>query len=396
MSRSGFSRILIIFPIMLSASVIHAEPEGGIQYSGSGFLTVAAGKMLSGTSGNVEGYDCPCYLSDYAQDGVYDGRSGLQFQPDTKLGLQGSAAYNDFSITAQVVGRGATGTADLEWLYGSYRLNDKITIQAGRKRLPMFYYSDVQDIGFVLPWVHLPSGPYGWEAVNYNGVDLRYQDRWGAWSVTADLLAGNESNNDSGYWKIYNGRQSQSSIKWSNIVGTELTLSNDWLEARAVYIQSNTEETLTSNGWDSTSQTYSSPSGVLYPPAKQQIYGLAINSDYQNWLIRSEFIVIVHPGLNYMDHAQLFGVGYHYGKWQPMATWSEYIGTVVTNGVLPTVTATTYYNMQQTVSLTVKYDLTDTSDLKLQFDDQTDHSDSSFSPNFGNAQLLTLAYDRVF
>lgn len=396
MSLSGFGRILIIAPLLFWASVIHAEQDGGIQFSGSGFLTIAAGKMLSGTSGNVEGYNCPCYLSDYAQDGIYDSRGGLQFQPDSKLGLQGSAAYNNFSVTAQVVGRGATGTADLEWLYGSYMVNDKITIQAGRKRLPMFYYSEVQDIGFVIPWVHLPSGPYGWEAVNYNGVNVRYQDRWGSWSATADLLAGGETNSNSGYWKIYNGRQSQSSIKWSNIVGANLTLTKDWFETRAVYIQSNTAENLTSNGWDPTTQTYSQLPGVEYPPARQQIYGIAFNADFQNWLVRTEFIQIVHPGLNYMDHAQLVGVGYHYGKWQPMATWSEYVGTVVTNGVLPTVTATSYYNMQQTVSLTIKYDLTDTSDLKIQYDDQTDHSDPLYTPNFGNAQLLTLAYDMVF
>ena len=395
MTLSINSRILLILNMIFFVSSVHAEQVGGIEYSGSGFLTVAAGKMLGGTHTNVEDYNCPCFISDYAQAGVYDGSSSLQWKPDSKLGLQGSASYNSVSVTAQVVVRGATGTPDLEWLYGSYNVNDKVTLQVGRKRLPMFYYSDVQDLGIALPWTHLPPGPYGWEAVNYNGVNVRYQDRWNNWSATANLLAGNESNKDSGYWKIYNGRQSQTSIKWSNIIGGDLTLSKDWLETRAVYIQSDTQENLVSTGWDTANQTYDLPSGPSYPPAKQQIYGLTVNLDYQNWLLRTEFIQINHPGLTYRDHAQLIGIGYRHEKWQPMATWSEYKGTVVTDGVLPTAPAS-YPNMQQTISLTLRYDLTSSSDLKVQFDSQSDHSDPGWQPNYGNARLLTFTYDSMF
>ena len=396
MANSISSLILIILSMTFFVPSVHGEQSGGIEYSGTGFYTIAAGKMLGGTQANVMDYNCPCFISDYAQAGVYDGRSSLQWQPDSKLGVQGSASYNGVSMTAQVVARGATGTADLEWLYGSYNLNDKITLQAGRKRLPMFYYSDVQDIGFVLPWTHLPPGPYGWEAVNYNGVNVRYQDRWGSWSATADLLAGDETNNNSRYYKVYGyGRQSQSYIKWSNIIGGDLTLSKDWLETRLVYIQNNTQENLVSAGWDG--QAYTLPPSVIFPLAKQQIYGLTVNADYQNWLARTEFIQINHPGLNYRDHAQLVGVGYHYGKWQPMATWSRYKGTSVTDGLLPGVQPWTYsQDMQQTISLTLRYDLTDTSDLKVQYDAQTDHSDPGYTPNFGNSRLLTFTYDRVF
>lgn len=376
-------------------SSVHGEQASAVEYSGSGFYTIAAGKMLGGTRANVEDYNCPCFISDYAQAGVYDSRSSLQWKPDSKLGVQGSAAYSSVSLTAQLVVRGATGTADLEWLYGNYNLNDKISIQLGRKRLPMFYYSDVQDIGFSLPWTHLPPGLYGWEAVNYSGVSVRYQDRFRDWSATADLFAGNETNNNSGYWKIYNGRQSQSGIKWSNIVGGDLTLSKDWLETRAVYIQSGTQENLVSNGWDG--QAYTLPPSVIYPPAKQQIFGLTVNADYRNWLLRTEFIQIDHPGLNYKDHAQLVGVGYHYQKWQPMATWGRYKGSAVTEGLLPGVLPWTYsQDMQQTLSLTLRYDLTATSDVKVQFDSESDHSDAGYTPNYGSARLLTFTYDTVF
>lgn len=386
---------------MLSiATISSAATVGGVELNGSGFMTVAVGKMLGGTSANVMDYNCPCFISDYAQAGIYDNSNGLQWKPDSKLGLQGTASFAErrFSVTAQAVSRGAKdGAVNLEWLYASMKVNDKITIQAGRKRLPMFYYSDVQDVGVALPWTHLPPGPYGWEAVNYNGINLAYQDQFGNWTAAANILAGSESNNDTGYYKVYGyGRQSRSNIKWDNIVGGNLTLSKDWLETRLVYIQSNTEENNVSGGWNG--QNYGGTPGVINPRAQQKIYGLTVNADYNNWLVRTEFLSIDHPGLGFKDYAQLIGLGYQYGKWLPMITGSEYVGTTVNDGL---VTGANPFpeNMQQTVSLSVRYDLTTSSDLKVQYDSQTDHSSPAYTGvnyNYGDSQLLTLAYDTTF
>lgn len=385
-----------------------AVEVGSMDLSGSGFLTLGVGTMLGGTRQNVNDYNCPCFASDYAQGGVYDGRSGLQWQPDTKLGLQGTASFDNrrFSVTAQAVARGAqNGDINLEWLYASYKINDEFTVQAGRKRLPMFYYSDTQDIGVALPWVHLPPQLYGWEAVNYTGVNLSYQGQWGDWSSSADLLVGNESKKASGYWKIYNGRQNRTDIKWNNIVGGDLALSKDWLETRLVYIQSNNQSKIVSGVWDAATQSYdptmATPS--YSTPIKQQIYGITVNVDYDNWLLRSEAIQIDHPnaptGWGWKDLAYIVGGGYRYGKWQPLITWSRY-KSVARNGADPTGQEGHY-----TVALTLRYDLTTSSAVKVQLDDQHDKSGPNYAPNYngaanspayGNARLLTMTYDMVF
>ena len=361
-------------------------------------MSLVAGKMLGGTSANVGDFNCPCFVSDYAQAAIYDGRSGLQWQPDSKLGLQGSVLFDNqrFSLTAQMVSRGAkNGAADLEWLYASYKLNDKVTLQAGRQRLPMFYYSDAQDIGVALPWTHLPTWLYGWQAVNYNGVKMRYQDQFGDWSAIANLLAGDEHRKDSGYWEVYgNGRQSSTNVNWTNIVGGDLTLAKDWLETRVVYIQSNTQDQAVSNIWDYQTLAYDI-APTLAPVAKQRIYGLTAKADYQNWQLYYELINIDHPGLTYKDYSQNLATGYRYGKWLPMVTWGEYWGKVVTEGVLPNAPSS-IANSQQTLSLSLKYDLTTSSDLKLQYDMTRDHSDPRFTPLYGSSNLLTFAYDRVF
>lgn len=400
-SRANLMNKRLLYALALICSLAtnsHASEENGIEYSGSGFMSLVVGKMLGGTSGDVGNYNCPCFVSDYAQAAIYDGRSSLQWKPDSKLGLQGSVSFDNrrFSLTAQAVSRGVrNGSADFEWLYGSYKLNNKITLQVGRQRLPMFYYSDAQDIGFALPWTHLPTWLYGWQVVNYNGTKVRYQDQFGDWSANANLFAGDEHRKDSGYWKVYgNGRQSITDVNWTNIVGGDLTLARDWLETRVVYIQSNTQDQAVSNVWNYQTLAYDIPP-TLAPVAKQQIYGLTIKADYQNWLFYNEFIYINHPGLTYKDFAQNVAVGYRYGKWLPMATWGHYRGKVVADGILPNAPPS-IANSQQTISLSLRYDLTTSSDLKLQFDSTSDHSDPGFTPLYGSSRLLTFAYDRIF
>lgn len=397
--------------LSLFTAPAQAVELGGIDFTGSGFLTLAAGKMLGGSSnGRASDYERPIFVSDYAQAGIYDGRSGLQWAPDSKLGLQGIATFPDkrFSITGQVVARGAQdGKVNLEWLYASYKLNNQFTLQAGRKRIPMFYYSDTQDIGFALPWVHLPSQLYGWEAVNYNGVNLAYQGQWGEWSSAVNVLAGKESKKESGYWKVYRGKDNRTDIKWDDIIGGDITLSRDWLETRFVYIQSKMRQKNVSGSWDGAltpgADTYGQTldtapdSGYTSPAFRQQIYGLTVNIDYNNFLVRSEFIHINHNrDAGYKDFAQILGVGYRFGRWTPMITVANYrMQPILSSGADPD-----GYEAHRTTSYTLRYDLTTSSALKVQYDHQKDRGGSTNTMDganrLGDARLLTVAYDMVF
>ena len=374
--------------------VAHGESFAGLDFSGSGFLTLGAGVMSGGSNTSVMGRQCPCFTPDYAQAAVYDGRSGLQWQPESKLGLQGTLALQDshFSMTVQAVARGVhNGNVDLEWLYGTYQFTDNTSIQLGRKRLPMFYYSDIQDVGFALPWTHLPPQFYGWEAVNYNGVNLRHQARLGEWDTTFNILAGSENISDSGYWKVYNGSQSRTRVKWKNIIGGDLTLVNDWFETRLAYIQSGTERQ-SYTVWSNASQSYVAATDVAMAGqgSRQNIYTVAVNMDPGDWLLRSEFLYIHRPGATFNDVAQLAGVGHRFGDWQLMATVSRYQGQAV-NGGDP-------QGQEGHVNraLTGRYNLTQKSALKVQFDSLKDHGGANWAPRYGDARLLTFSYDLVF
>lgn len=361
-----------------------AVEVGGIDFKGSGFLTLAAGAVLnSGDAQSASGYNCPCFISSLADASVYE-KGGVKWMPDSKLGLQGTATFNErYSLTSQIVARGADGgNVDMEWLYGSIRFNDKLTLQIGRKRLPLFYYSELQDVGQSYPWVHLSQQLYGWEIVNYNGANLYYEDQWGNWSSGINFFTGSETVKDNGFWKLYNGKNNRTDSRWSNIAGTYISLNNDWFEGRLLYIQSKMQDT-------------TPPDLTLSDPTRQKIYGISFNADYAQWIARSEFLYINRKESYGGDHAQLYGLGYRFGKFLPMVTYTNYRQSVLLDQ--------TEAEAHSTTSLVLRYNLSPSSAIKLQYDHWQSHAQPNFiianpdtaSPS-GTVKLLSASYDVVF
>jgi hypothetical protein len=383
--------LALLFACWGNAGVAAENDNGPIEFDGSGFFSLTVGTMLGGTKGRANDTECPCFISDYAQTGIYTGKSGLQWQPDSKLGLQGSLSFSDtrFSLTGQAVARGARdGAINLEWLYGNYQINDALTLQLGRKRLPMFFNSDAQDIGYALPWTHLPPQLYGWDAVNYNGVNLTWNKPLdNGWHLRANLLAGGETVKESGYWQMYNGPDSRTDVKWDNVLGGDLNLSNDWLEARLVYIQSHTRRRNVTGVWDGTTYDATQIDADYAHHARQKIFGLAFNVDRNDWLLKSEIIYIDRPGDTFRDRAQILAVGRRIGAWQPMLTWSNY-------KTMTTIAADVEAHIN--TAITLRYEVDTNSAVKLQYDEQHGRSDPAYLPQYGDARLLTFSYDRVF
>ena len=384
MKNNGLISMVLAGLLGIIAPAVQAIEVGGVEFQGSGFLTLAAGTVLnSGDTQSASGYNCPCFISGYADASVYE-KGGMNWRPDSKLGLQGSATFNErYSLTSQIVLRGVTGNVELQWLYGSIRFNDKLTLQVGRKRLPLFYYSEIQDVGQAYPWVHLPPQLYGWEIVNYNGANLYYEDQWGDWSSGMNFFAGSETVKDNGYWKIYNGKNSRTDSHWSNIAGAYFSLNRDWFETRLLYIQSDIQNTIP-------------PALVFGNKTGQNIYGISFNADYEQWVARSEFLYINRKESYGGDHAQLYGLGYRFGKLLPMLTYANYRQSILADQTLAEAHSTT--------SLLLRYSLTPSSDIKLQYDHWRNHAQSPFftaaSPNTnvprGSVNLLSASYDMVF
>jgi hypothetical protein len=114
--------------------------------------------------------------------------------------------------------------------------------------------------------------------------------------------------------------------------------------------------------------------------------------DYANWLLSSEFLYIDRPGANFKDHANRFGVARRFGNWEATFNVSEYHSQAVISMGGDPLGQESHIDR----SLTARYFLTPQSDVKVQLDVQRDRGGINWSPRYGDARLLTLAYDRIF
>ena len=84
-----------------------------------------------------------------SDDQVYGYDDRVSFSEGSLFAIQVIGDINDkMTATGQIVARGANDyDPDFEWAYLTYRPNDKLSISAGRLRLPLFNYSSSSDIG---------------------------------------------------------------------------------------------------------------------------------------------------------------------------------------------------------------------------------------------------------
>jgi hypothetical protein len=128
----------------------------------NGFASIVAGKTFSeGTdntsAGSAKGEST--FQADQPTQGTYD--STLDFKPDTVYGLQFTADLGDkLSVTGQLTGAGGEDfETKVTWAYATYELNENWTVQAGRQRIPLFFYSDFLDVGYAYHWMRPPQKP---------------------------------------------------------------------------------------------------------------------------------------------------------------------------------------------------------------------------------------------
>lgn len=340
----------------------------------TGFLTVVGGKVISGDKDGVPilSEKCPCYTADWGNGGVY--RDNFSFKPESRAGIQlNYKPTTELSLVGQVVVRGTDSTPNVQWAYGGYKFNKNWELQVGRKRIPLYYYSDFQDIGLSYPWVSPPPELYGWEVTNYNGGSLRYNDSFGDTNLSASLFGGSETVKDPRYLMLYYPNRSE--VSWKSIVGGDLEISHGAMTIRGVYL--------------STTAGSKVPDLALNDSAKLSAYGVAMNLDLDKWFILSEVTQLERKfeasAYSYKAPAMTFGVGAHFGEWTPFLNYAQYKESS---------SDTSKYAPQsfKRWSFTLKYDVDASSALKAQVDRHTD-----ITRNFGgNASVFRLSYDRVF
>lgn len=352
-------------PIVTSLCLLSLTSQADVNLSG--FASVNAGKVLSGTG--VEHYDIPVtFLADYPIVSAYDEEWSLD--PESLFGVQITANLNDgLTATAQIVARGAGDyDPEFEWAYISYELNDKWTLQAGKKRLPLFYYSDFYDVGYAYVWMRAPADNYTWQIFNYNGVNALYSTDLGDWSVSTNIYAGKEDDTDNKLLGDFFFRAKTREI-WKDIIGGVVNLSKDWLEVRLTHMQYTNERYINDERtlWD----------GKNYRDGK--FYGLAINADFGDWFVLSEASRLELDG---SFDTKMLTLGYRHKKLTPFIAYSDF-GSETADG-----------EDHNTTSVGLRWDFHDSAAFKVQYDKVKDNSiDFAVA---GDSKSITFGIDLVF
>jgi hypothetical protein len=363
-------KLTTIALLLSCAGLAHAD-----DLSVSGFATITAGKAYSGYDGQFMGTQCPCFIGNYEHGAVY-GNNEWSLTRESLVGLQAKYQLTDkLSATAQAVVRASRrGKPEVDWAYLSYDISPDTTVQVGRRRLPIYAYSDSVYVGYTLPWVRVPQDIYGWEVGAYNGVNLRHTRSIGDWAVTGTVFAGQESTKDNlEMGKIYYGYKVDDA--WKHILGGYLDLSNDVFGVRAIYMQNAIDQTFYPPGEDPTSQK----------GTRQRILGLAATLDYGNWLVRGEANSFRRPALDYRSSSWTVSAGYRFGQFTPLLGYSSYMEKLT-----PIYTQT---QNDSTRFAALRWDFRKNMDLKAQWDSVIDTSNYDFTHN---AKMLSLTLDVLF
>ena len=363
--------------LLATPPAAHAQesaPESALKVSG--FLSIIGGRVFGTNTdryegpATIDGNDCPCYIADWGNAGIYNEKFSLE--PESRAGIQFKYTVNpQLNAVAQIVVRGTDTRPRVQWAYVSYAPTRQVEFQLGRKRIPLYFYSDFQDIGVSYPWAGVPPELYGWEATNYNGASARYKTSFGDTGVNASVFAGRETVKDSLYQQLYYDDRTR--VTWDNIGGGDVEFSRGPLTVRGVYMQATV---LTTN-----------PGAGLDDRAKLKAYGMAANLELDEWFVLSEVTQLTRDfdGYRVTAPALTVGAGYRYGSWTPFINYARYKERTDE----PELYAPQSFSRS---SVTLRYDLDARSALKGQVDRQKD-----LTRNFGgDSTVLRIAYDRLF
>ena len=325
----------------------------------NGFGSLFAGKVIEGNE----------FLADYPKTGIYD--DDVSFSPDTSFGVQFSSYFTDeFSLIAQVVVHAASDDdVDVDWLYVNYHVTPELSLQLGRKRLPLYYYSDFFDVSYAYNWIRPPADLYTWQITNYNGISLLYEKSLGDWDASFNLYYGNEESDDNELLGLLFGVPVDE--KWKDMVGGVGSVANEWLDIRLSYMQGLVERDI--NGVN------------VIDDIDQEFLGLSVNLTLDALQVLSEYNNYQRLDDDVRIDTYMLSFAYQIGEFTPHITRSAFEQELNTTG---------NDEKHHTTTLGVRWDFYKNIAFKIQYDEVVD--EGVVVPIKGDSKAVALGLDFVF
>lgn len=259
----------------------------------TGFITVAGGTTLDKDSS---------YRVEPSTGGAYD--DNFRFDPESVAGLQVQAVITDrLRGTLQVVGKGCKGfETDLEWAYITYDLTPTLALNAGRYRLPTFYYSESLDVGYAYHWIRPPTEVYSIFTAALEGFNFVHNTFAGDIEINTQVWYGaiDATIPDGTYYDTLNN------------TGINVLFSYDWAKVRLLY---NTLDIATRFPADN-------PDDVIETKSDVTFMAIAFMADFDNIIWRSEYTHSRSQN-DFSIDAWYGSAGYKIGKFIPHYTHAE-------------------------------------------------------------------------
>lgn len=373
--------------LVASALLIIFSQSANAELKISGYGSIIAGKTL----GTVDDPLNPgqkrdeILTADFYDVGQYN--NDLTFKAESILAVQGTYKFNSqLSVTAQLVAKGVDDfKPEFDWYYVTYQANEDWTFMAGRRNIPMYYFSEFAEVGYAYPWMRPPSNLYWWQVTQFDGAHAMYNFEIGDYSNTITAFYGNEYSDDNVemlyYDKLYGGTARTVNEYWTDIAGFNWNMSGDFFDLRFVYFQNDRDrETIQQDG-----------SISPYTPFSQQFIGLGGQVNI------SDFTILFD--MNYVEYddavgtefpTYLISVVYNIGEFQPYISYSK---ADHERSKVPTEDLEEHYML----SYGLRYDFYSNVAFKAQYDTFVDqgHEPSGWAYH-GDSRTISMGIDFIF
>lgn len=373
--------------LVASALLIIFSQSANAELKISGYGSIIAGKTLGTVNDPLNPGQTrdEILTADFYDVGQYD--NGLTFKAESILAVQGTYKFNNqLSVTAQLVAKGVDDfQPEFDWYYVTYQANEDWTFMAGRRNIPMYYFSEFAEVGYAYPWMRPPANLYWWQVTQFDGVHAMYNFEIGDFSNTITAFYGNEYSDDNVemlyYDKLYGGTARTVNEYWTDIAGFNWNLSGDFFDLRFVYFQNDRDrETIQQDG-----------SISPYTPFSQQFIGFGGQVNV------SDFTILFD--MNYVEYddavgtefpTYLISVVYNIGEFQPYISYSK---ADHERSKVPTEDLEEHYML----SYGLRYDFYSNVAFKVQYDTFVDqgHEPSGWAYH-GDSRTISMGIDFVF
>jgi len=388
-----------VLALLVSSVLISGYTVADVKISGFG--SVVAGRTLDDVTLDNVGFDWSqppsasnppsvtreqILTADFYDVGQYS--NDFSFKPETVFALQVVADMGEnLKVTGQLVAKGTDDfSPEFDWYYLTYQATDELTLMAGRRNIPMYYFSEFSEVSYAYPWMRPPSNLYWWQVTQFNGVHAMYDFSLGDYSNTISFFYGNEYSNDNKemkyYDELYGGSAKSVNELWTDIMGFNWNLSGDFFDVRLVYFQNDRDrETIAQDG-----------SIADFTPFSQEFLGFGGTLDLAMFTFLFDWNLVTYDDAHGTEFpTYLISAVYNLDEFHPFISYSK------ADHKREKRTNTENYEEHYMLSYGIRYDFHPSASFKIQYDKFVDEAVPESGWRYhGDSDTVTIGVDFIF